>query len=378
MVGQLTDGLGALVKKRDIHYIQGTAHLASRNEIIIKLVDGEERKQPFQNLVLATGSGPRKLSGIEVDHQYIIDSTDALELNRIPGSLLVIGGGYIGLELGSVFAALGSQVTVAEMTEGLLPGADRDLVAVLEKASLFEKIYFRTTVKKAVREKEGVEVSLDIDGSSETLHFDQVLVAAGRVPRTEDLGLENAGITVKKEGFVVVDDQRRTNVPGVFAIGDLTGEPLLAHKATSEGHLVAEVLAVEPGAGFFAKSIPAIVFTNPEIAWSGLTETAAREAGKEVEVLKFPWSASGRARTIGAAEGLTKLIVDPSGGQILGGAAAGKNAGSLISEISLAIELGATAEDLALTIHPHPTLSETIMEAAENFLYGTTHLFPRK
>ena len=369
VVEKLTGGLGQLSKSKDIEYIQEKAEFVSDK----KIKAGEEELE-FEHLIIATGSVNLELPDIEIDHDKVIDSTDALELKDIPEKLLVIGGGYIGLEMGSVYASLGSEVSIAEMTPGFLPGADRDLVKVLEKEHPFKETYFNTKVESLEVKKDKVEVEFNTsDEDKKKASFDKVLVAVGRKPNTSGLELENTGISIDENGFMVVDDKRKTSIENIYAIGDLTGEPLLAHKATHEGRIAAEVISGQESAAYDPRAIPGIVFTNPEIAWTGLQENEAEEKGIEVKVLKFPWSASGRAVSMGTSNGLTKLITDPETGRILGGGVAGKNAGSLIPEINLAIELAATAEDLELSIHPHPTLSETIMEAAESFMGVPTH-----
>lgn len=378
VVKKLTGGLGQLTKGRKINYIQGKARFESENEVEIETEDGKISSLKFKNAIIATGSVPASLPDIEIDHKQIIDSTDALELKELPETILVIGGGYIGLEMGSVYAALGCKVSIAEMTDGFLPGADRDLVKIFEKAHSFEKVYFNTKVEDVKLQKNSVSVTLKGKEKSQTKKFDKVMVAVGRKPNSKNLNLEKANIKPDKKGFIEVNGQRQTNTKHIYAIGDLTGEPLLAHKASHEGRVAAEVIAGEKGAAFDPKAIPGIVFTNPEIAWCGLTETQAKEEGRDVKVVKFPWSASGRAIAIGEKSGITKLLIDPKTELILGGGVAGKNAGSLIPEITLAIEMGTTAEDLSLTIHPHPTLSETIMESAELFYGSRTHLSGKK
>lgn len=373
VVKKLTSGIGELSKARKIEYIRGRARFVSEDRLEIIENEGESYELSFKNAIVATGSRNMDLPNIKVDHKWVIDSTDALEIKDIPETMLVIGGGYIGLELGSVYAGFGSNVSVAEMTPGFLPGADRDLVDVFEKEHPFKEVYFETKVEKATVEDNKVKVILEKEDRKQEKEFDLVLVAVGRKPNSDRGDLDKANIELDEKGFVKTDRERRTSNKNVFAIGDLTGEPLLAHKASYEGKTVAEVLAGESGAGYDPRSIPGIVFTDPEIAWCGLTETTAKEQDIEVKLLKFPWSASGRAAVIGIDNGLTKLLVDPESGIILGGGVAGRNAGSLITQISLAIEMGATAKDLALCIHPHPTLSETLMEAAELFSGGTTH-----
>lgn len=373
VVEKLTGGLGQLSKSKKIEYVRGEARFVSKTELEIRREEGKTSQVSFEHAIIATGSYISGLPNVELDHRKIIDSTDALEMDEIPKKLLVIGGGYIGLELGSFFAAMGSKVSVAEMTSGFLPGADRDLVKILEKAELFENTWFETKVEKASVEKNKVKVTLKNEEGTQEKSFDKVLVAVGRKPDSASFDPEKARIEINERGFIPVDEQRRTNVKNIYAIGDLAGGPMLAHKATHEGRVAAEVIAGKSGAAYDVKAIPGIVFTDPEIAWTGLTQAEAKEKGMKVKVLKFPWRASGRAVSIAAENGLTKLIVDPEDGRILGGGVAGKNAGSLIPEITLAIEMAATAEDLALTVHPHPTLSETIMEAAESFSATPTH-----
>jgi dihydrolipoamide dehydrogenase len=318
----------------------------------------------------------------------VIDSTGALALEDLPKKLLVVGGGYIGLEMGYVYAALGSKVTVVEMLDGLLPGADRDLVAPLAKRleTLFEKIYLKTKVSKIEQTPGGIKAFLDgPEGhGQETMPqhgaepvFDRVLVSVGRRPNSADLGLDKAGVAVDEKGFIKTDEQRRTNVPQLFAIGDVCGEPMLAHKATYEGKIAVEVICGEKVAVDY-RAIPAVVFTDPEIAWCGLTETEAKKQKREVKRLRFPWLASGRAMTLGRTEGLTKLLVDPETERVLGVGVVGVGAGELIAEATLAVEMSAAARDVALTIHAHPTLSETIAEAAESFYGINTHQMPAK
>ncbi|WP_143961356.1 dihydrolipoyl dehydrogenase [Litoribacter populi] len=380
IVEKLTGGLGELAKAHKIEYLQGKAKFLSEKEIEFTDSDGKTESLHFDNLILATGSTPISLPKVEMDGKNIISSKEALNMEKIPDSLLVIGGGYIGLELGSVYAHLGSKVSIAEMWDGFLPGADRDLVEVFTAANpdLFEATHFNTTVESATTKSGKVMVLMKNSEGKQEKTFEQVLLAIGRKPNSEILQLEKAGIDVEDKGFVKVNEKQQTHIKHIYAIGDLVGEPMLAHKATKQGRIAAEVISGDAGAAYDARAIPAVVFTNPEIAWCGLTETEAKNADKKVKVAKFPWSASGRALTMGLDKGLTKLIIDPKTGRILGGGAAGKDVSSLIPEIVLAIEMGATAEDLSLTIHPHPTLSETVMEAAEMFLGSPTHLFRQK
>ncbi|MDR9457641.1 MAG: dihydrolipoyl dehydrogenase [Salegentibacter sp.] len=372
VVKKLTEGLGQLSKSRKIEYVQGKAKFTGENELEINPEKGKKFKVSFEKAIIATGSSAMELPNVEIDHKKIWDATDALELKEIPKKMLVIGGGYIGLELGSVYASLGTKVSIAEMTPGFLPGTDRDLTEVFEKKEPFKNVYFETKVEKVKITKQGVKVTLK-GKKEQNKKFDCVLVAVGRKPNTQNLGLDKLGISPNENGFIEVDAKRRTDHEHIFAIGDITGEPMLAHKATHEGRIAAEVIAGKKGAAYDPKVIPAVVFTNPELAWCGLTENEAQEKDRKVKVVKFPWVASGRAAAIGENKGFTKLLIDPESEVILGGAVAGKNAGSLIPEIALAIEMGSTANDLALTIHPHPTLSETIMESAELFYGGATH-----
>jgi len=308
-----------------------------------------------------------------------MDSTTGLELPEVPKSLLVIGGGYIGLELGTVYATLGSKVSVVEMTGGLLPGADRDLVAVLQKRleTLFAKIMLNTKVVKVTDQKSGIRVSFEGAGSPSEDVFDRVLVAVGRRPNSKIPGIETTGVKVDASGFIATDAQRRTAEPTIFAIGDVAGEPMLAHKASHEARVAVEAIQGHR-AVFEPLAIPAVVFTDPEIAWTGLTEAQAQADGRDVEVAKFPWAAIGRAITIDRPDGLTKLVLDKGTGRILGVGIAGAGAGELIAEGTLAIEMGATADDLRMTIHPHPTLSETLMESADVFFGQSTSVFKPK
>jgi dihydrolipoamide dehydrogenase len=323
----------------------------------------------FDHAILATGSAPIIPPPMRSEDERIMDSTAALDLPVLPRRLLVVGGGYIGLELGTVYAALGAKVTVVEMTGDLLPGVDRDLVRPLEQRleHLFAVNSKSTRVVKLEAEEAGVRAHLDGPGVDAQQLFDRALVAVGRRARIKDLGLESTGARVREPGFIVVDERCRTDDPHIYAVGDATGEPLLAHRAMRQGKVAAEVIAGKPAA-FDNTAIPAVVFTDPEIAWCGLTEREAEAQGRPVRLAKFPWAASGRAATLGRADGLTKLIVDPHSGRVLGVGIVGPAAGELIGEATLAVEAAVTAEDLAATIHAHPTLAETLMEAAEAFL----------
>jgi dihydrolipoamide dehydrogenase len=379
---KIVDGLGKnlldLCKRRNVEFVKARAKFVDSHTM--QLDTGAKKK--FQHCIVAVGSSPTQIPALRLENPRVMDSTAALRLDELPESLLVVGGGYIGLELGYVYAALGSKVSVVELTDGLLPGVDRNLVAPLAKRleSMFDGIFLSTKVLKLTEAKNGIKASLEGEDVKEKEPvFDRVLVAVGRRPNSRDLGLENTSVQLDDKGFIRVDEQRRSTDPSIYAIGDVAGEPMLAHKASHEGKVAVEALRGEKGAAFEPRAIPAVVFTDPEIAWCGLTETDAKKQNREVKVLRFPWAASGRAMTLGRTEGLTKLLVDPQSEQILGVGLVGENAGEMISEGVLAVEMGATAKDLALTIHPHPTLSETIGESAET-LYGTaTHLLrPKK
>jgi dihydrolipoamide dehydrogenase len=379
VVDKLTGGVGSVAKLRKVKFIQGRATLTGPNSMSIEGANGQSELK-FEHLILATGSSPTKIPSLSLDSPRMLDSTSALDLPDIPKSLLVVGGGYIGLELGSVYATLGSKVSVVEMTPGLLLGADRDLVQVFEKRlkGLFASIMIETKVVKVAEEKNGIRVTFEGKADPKEQVFERVLVAIGRRPNGKVPGLETTKVKVDAKGFIETDGQRRSAEPSIFAIGDVAGEPMLAHKASHEARVAVEAIAGHK-AIFEPAAIPAVVFTDPELAWAGLTEAEAKARSIDVEVAKFPWGASGRAITVDRPEGLTKLILDPKSGRILGVGLVGSGAGELIAEGTHAIEMGATAEDLRLTIHPHPTLSETLMEAAEVFFGQSTHVFrPRK
>jgi len=381
VVDKLTAGVGSIAKMRKVKFVQGRATLTGPRSMSVAGPGGTTELQ-FEHLILATGSHPTKIPTLSLDSPRMMDSTSGLELHDVPKSLLVIGGGYIGLALGTVYAALGSKVSVVEMTPGLLPGADRDLVAVLEKRlkGLFAAIMLNTKVVKVglANEGQGIRVTLEGDIPEKEQVFDRVLVAVGRRPNSKIPGLETTKVKVAANGFIETDEQRRTSEPNIFAIGDVAGEPMLAHKASHEARVAVEVIAGHK-AVFEPQAIPAVVFTDPEIAWCGMTEAQAQTAGIEFEVAKFPWGALSRAITVDRPDGLTKLILEAKTGRILGVGIAGSGAGELIAEGVLAIEMGATAEDLKLVIHPHPTLSESLMESAEVFFGQSTHVFkPRK
>ena len=377
VVKGLTDGLGQLSKRRNVTFIQGRASFQDAKTWVIQNADREEELLQFDHAIIATGSRPATLPDVYIDSPRVLNSTSALGLPDIPPRLLVIGGGYIGLELGSVYAALGSRVSVVEMTDGLLPGADRDLTRYVAKAlePQFEAIRLKTKVAELAEASDGVNVTLDgPDGASAPEVFDKVLVAVGRRPNATGIGLQNTRAVINERGFIEVDGQMRTAEAHIYAIGDVVGEPMLAHKASHQGRCAVEVIAGHKAA-FEPQAIPAVVFTDPEIAWCGLTETQARREGRTVDIARFPWAASGRAATMGRGDGLTKLLIDPETQRILGVGLAGSGAGELIAEGVLAIEMGALATDLKLSIHPHPTLSETLMEAAEVFFGQCTHLY---
>ncbi len=368
VVETLTGGLGGKTKHKKIRHVRGRARFTGPGELSVDLVDGDEAALPFDQAILATGSRPTLPPFVEELSDRVIDSTGALDPPSVPKSLLVVGGGYIGLELGTVYAALGSKVTVVEMLPQLMTGADKDLVSQLKRRldRQFEDILLSTRVLALKEQKNGVKVTLQDKQEEESSRiFDRVLISVGRRPNLEDLGLEAAGIELA-DGFVKVDALRRTSAEGIFAIGDITGQPMLAHKATHEGHVAAEVAAGKKAA-FEPRGIPAVCFTDPEIAWVGLTETEAREQKRKVKTAKLPWRAIGRTLTLGRDDGITKVIIDPETDLVLGVGLAGPGAGELISEAALALEMATRWQDLALTIHPHPTLSESIMEAAESF-----------
>jgi dihydrolipoamide dehydrogenase len=364
VVGKLARGLASVARGKSVDVVGGRAVFEDSRSL---RVEGDEpQKIRFKHAIVATGSAPSPLPGVDLKSDRLMDSTAALEIPDIPARLLVIGGGYIGLELGQVYAALGSEVTMVEMLDGLLPGADRDLVQHLARRCerMFKAIRLSTRVS-GLRETGGaVEARL---GEGETATFDRVLVAVGRRPRTAGLGLEAPRARPGERGFVEIDERCRTADPHVWAVGDVPGEPMLAHRAMRQGKVAAEAIAGRPAA-FDNVVVPAVVFTDPEVAWCGLSERDAQAAGRTVKVAKFQWAASGRAATLGRADGLTKLVVDPETGRVLGVGIVGPGAGELIAEGALAVETAMLAEDLALTIHTHPTLSETLMEAAETLL----------
>ena len=364
VIGKLARGLAGVAKGKNVEVIGGRATFEDSRSI--RVTGDEPQKITFKHAIVATGSSPSALPGIELTSERLMDSTAALEIPEIPGRLLVIGGGYIGLELGQVYAALGSAVTVVEMLDSLLAGADADLVQHLARRCqrMFKAIRLSTRVSALRDTGGGIEARFG-EGEAET--FDRVLVAVGRKPRTPGLGLEATRARVTERGFIEVDERGRTSDPHVWAVGDVTGEPMLAHRAMRQGKVVAEAIAGRPVA-FDNVVVPAVVFTDPEVAWCGLTEAQAAREGRAVKIARFQWAASGRAATLGRSDGLTKLIVEPETGRVLGVGIVGPGAGELIAEGALAVETALLAEDVALTIHTHPTLSETLMEAAETLL----------
>ena len=364
VVGRLARGLASVAKSKSVDVIGGRAVFESSREL---RVEGEEpQKVRFKHAIVATGSAPARLPGLAVAGDRLLDSRAALELAEIPEKLLVIGGGYIGLELGQVYAALGSQVTLVEMTDGLLPGVDRALVQPLARRceKFFAKIRLGTKVTSLTETGSAVEARF---GADEAETFDRVLVAVGRRPASAGLGLEQTRAAVDARGFVTVDDRCRTADLAIYAVGDVTGKPMLAHRAMRQGKVAAEVIAGRPAA-FDNVVVPAVVFTDPEVAWCGLSEADAAREGRAVKVAKREWASSGRALTLGRSDGLTKIVADPDTGRVLGVGIVGPGAGELIAEGALAVETAMTVEDLAVTIHTHPTLSETLMEAAESLL----------
>jgi dihydrolipoamide dehydrogenase len=396
VVQQMTGGLGQVQKMRKVTYLRGMATFVDPHTLSITPVQGSAGSSgspsstiTFEHAIIATGSRPSAVPGLSIDSPRVMDSTSALDLPDIPKTLLVVGGGYIGLELGSVYAALGTKVTVVEMTPGLLPGADRDLVTFLHRRleKTLHKILLNARVVEMKDGKSGVTVKIEpVAGATEetpltdadkTQTFDRVLVSVGRKPNSAVPGLDKTKVEVGQRGFITVDAARRTAEPSIFAIGDVVGEPMLAHKASHEARVAVEAILGHKTA-FEPQAIPAVVFTDPEVAWCGLTETEAKAQGRQVEIARFPWAALGRAVAIDRPDGVTKLVIEPGTERILGVGIVGSGAGELIAEGVLAVEMAANATDLKLSIHPHPTLSETIMEAAEVFFGQSTHVYKPK
>lgn len=372
-------GLSGLAKQRKVTVVQGTGMFTSPHMIEVKTPEGV-KKVSFDHAIIAAGSQSARIPGLPYDDPRLMDSTAALELKDIPKRLLVIGGGIIGLEMACVYDGLGSKVTVVELLDGLIPGADRDLIRPLQKRveKRYEGLYLKTKVTKLEAQKDGLKATFEGENAPAPQVYDRVLLAVGRRANGKAIGAEAAGVVVNERGFIPVDKQMRTNVPHIHAIGDIVGDPMLAHKASYEGKIAAEVIAGHKVA-FDARTIPSVAYTDPEIAWMGLTETQAKAEGIEIEKASFPWAASGRARAMARDEGMTKLILDKNSRRLLGAGMVGPNAGELIAETVLALEMGADAEDIALTIHAHPTLSETSMFAAEIAEGTITDLYmPRK
>ena len=376
VIGDLTGGLAQLAKRRNVQVLQGQAIFTASNAIEVIQKDSGSQTLTFDHCILASGSRPARIPAFDIGSSRVMDSTAALQLEDVPDSLLVIGGGYIGLEMGTVYAELGSRVSVVELTDGLLPGADQDLVKPLHKRlkGLFEAIRLNTKVIGLKESGNEVEVSFEGPDGETTEKFSRVLVAVGRRPNSDGIGLENTNVVVDAKGFVEVDKQQRTSDSHILAIGDVCGEPMLAHRASHQGKVAIESLHGEP-ALFDPRAIPAVVFTDPEIAWAGLTEREAELSGREVEISRYPWAASGRAHALGRTEGITKILVDPETDQVLGVGIVGSGAGELIAEGALAIEMGCSARDLSETIHPHPTLGETVAFSAENYFGLATEIF---
>ncbi len=369
IIGKLTKGLAGLAKQRKVKVVRGTGRFTSPNMIEVETSDGKKTVS-FEHCIIAAGSAAARIPGFPYDDPRIIDSTGALKLEGIPERMLIIGGGIIGLEMATVYDALGSRISVVELMDQLIPGADADLIRPLHKRiqKRYEAVYLKTKVTRIEALQEGLKVTFEggTEGTAapEPQVYDRILMAVGRRPNGREIGAENAGIVVNERGFIPVDKQLRTSVSHIFAIGDIAGEPMLAHKASHEGKLAAEIIVGHKTA-FDARAIPSVAYTDPEIAWMGLTETEARKQGIEIEKAVFPWAASGRALAMARDEGMTKLILDKKTRRILGAGIVGINAGELISETVLGLEMGADMEDIGLTIHPHPTLSETVFFAAE-------------
>jgi dihydrolipoamide dehydrogenase len=379
VVGKLTGGLAQMAKARGVTVVNGVGSFTSPNQIAVTSADGKTTTVGFENAIIAAGSQATKFPSAPEDER-IMDSTGALALADIPKRLLVIGGGIIGLEMGTVYDALGSKVSVVEFMDGLITGCDRDLVRPLQKRmeKRFESIMLSTKVSKIEAKKDGIHVSFEGENAPKgTEIYDRVLVSIGRRPNGKNIGAENAGVAVDERGFINVDKQMRTNVPHIFAIGDIVGQPMLAHKATHEAKVAAEVIAGHK-VEFVASVIPSVAYTDPEVAWVGMTETEAKAKGIEIEKASFPWAASGRALSIARTEGATKLIFDKETHRVIGAGIVGINAGELLAEAVLAIEMGADAHDLGLTIHAHPTLSETVCFAAELKEGTITDMMPPK
>ena len=376
-VTKLTGGLGQLSKRRNINYIQGSAYFTGPKELEINLCASKKKERlSFENAIIACGSAPQMIEGFPKS-PLIMDSSEALKLESIPKELLVIGGGYIGLEIGSIYAHLGSAVSIVERADQLLPNTDIDLLRPLLKKlnPLMRKIYTNTTVEECELRGKGVRVKLrQADHTMTEEVYDKVLVSIGRKVALEGLGLENTSVQLDRKGFIQVNEKRQSAAESIYAIGDISGPPMLAHKASYEAKVAVEAIHGDKGAAFDPRAIPAVVYTEPEIAYCGLMEAEAREEGYDIEAARFPWSASGRALTLNATEGLTKMVIEKKSARLLGVGIVGEGAGELIAEAVLALEMGASAKDIALSIHPHPSLSESIMECSEIFFGKSTHI----
>jgi dihydrolipoamide dehydrogenase len=375
----LNDGLAGLAKQRKVTVVYGLGKFASANTISVSANDGSTTNVQFDQAIIAVGSHPTKIPTFPYGDPRLMDSTDALELKQIPKKLLIVGGGIIGLEMATVYHALGSEISVVELMDQIIPGCDKDLIRPLHNRikKQYKNIWLETKVSSIQAQAKGLKVSFEGKDAPESEVFDSVLVAVGRQPNGLTIGADLAGVTVDERGFIAVDKQQRTNIKNIFAIGDVVGNPMLAHKATHEGKVAAEVAAGHKAA-FDALTIPSVAYTDPEIAWMGLTENQAKQQGIEYDKAAFPWAASGRSLSIGRKEGITKLICEKGTGRVLGAGIVGTNAGELIAEAVLALEMGADAEDVGLTIHPHPTLSETLGFAAEMITGTITDIYVKK
>jgi dihydrolipoamide dehydrogenase len=376
VIATLTGGLATLARRRNVTVVRGNARFTGSGTLEVTEPTGGTTTLTFDHCILASGSRPARIPAFDIGSERVMDSTGALELRDVPETLLVVGGGYIGLEMGTVYAELGSKVSVVELTDTLLPGADRDLVKPLQQRleKLFAAIHLRTKVARLEDTGAAVRVHFEGPDGPFTQEFSRVLVAVGRRPNSDGLGLEHTRAVVNAKGFVEVDDRQRTADPQILAIGDVCGDPMLAHRASHQGKVAVEALHGEP-AVFAPRAIPAVVFTDPEIAWAGLTEQEAAAAGRVVEISRYPWAASGRAHALGRTDGLTKILLDPETDAVLGVGIVGPGAGELIAEGALAIEMGCSARDLVETIHPHPTLGETVAFSAENYFGLATEIY---
>jgi dihydrolipoamide dehydrogenase len=380
VVKKLTGGLGQLIKSRKINYIQGIARFIEPGKISVETKESGEKKISYKNIIIAAGAKPLSVPGIDLSNPLVMNSSDSLELNDMPDNLLIVGGGYIGLEMATIYNAFNIEVSIVELTDDFMPGMDKDLIAAYKKEGekIFKDIFLKSKVTKI--ENSGKQLKVEFEDKNKkkfSNKYDKVLVAVGQKPNSDNLGLENTSVELDEKGFIKVNEKQQTSEKGIYAIGDVAGPPLLAHKAGYEGKIAAEVIAGKKSVND-AKAIPAVIYTEPEIATCGLSEKEAKEKNIEYKKVKFPWSASGRAVAMNAKNGFTKILIDPENERILGAGIVGKNAGDMIAELVLAIEMAATADDVALTVHPHPTLSETIMEAAEIFYGHPGHIHARK